>query len=54
MVQLVEAKLYNDLKIKDPLKKQKLLEKKELSNFCYQFGFQLDQPNKKKLKIKKI
>ena len=54
-VQLVGAELCNDIKIRDQLKKQKLFEKKELGNFYYQFGFQLDQPYKKKSKkIKKI
>ena len=52
-VQLVGAELCNNLKIRDQLKKQKLFRKKELGNFCYQFGFQLDQPYKKNLKNQK-
>uniref|UniRef100_I1Q393 CCHC-type domain-containing protein n=1 Tax=Oryza glaberrima TaxID=4538 RepID=I1Q393_ORYGL len=39
-IQLVGAELCNDLKIKDQLKKQRILGKREMGDFCYQFGFQ--------------
>ena len=39
-IQMVGAELCNDLKIKEQLKKQRVVGKREMGDFCYQFGFQ--------------
>jgi hypothetical protein len=46
-IQMVGAELCNDLKINEQFKKQRTIGKRELGDFCYQFGFQDPYENRK-------
>jgi hypothetical protein len=51
---MVGAELCNDIKIKEQLKKQRAIEKKELGDCCYQFGFQDPFESKEEVHIETI
>ncbi|GAV73160.1 hypothetical protein CFOL_v3_16647, partial [Cephalotus follicularis] len=54
-INVVGLELCNDLKLKKQIKREKLTSKKELGQFCEQFGYEIPYKNhKSKYKEKKI